>query len=204
MNEWSANWWQYILSIPSDTNPLLDRTGNNCTLVQHGPVWFFEGLTGVDGPPNPVATRTCSIPENTTLFFPLINIVDINVTNQPAAELRGEIAGCLDAANSLSLAVDGQVISSKDLSRLRVRSVPFVAVLPAGGVPTIPPTPAGIYSPAVDDGYYAMLRPLSVGQHTVHFTGATPGCDYAPTNFHIDGWNLDVTYNLTVVPATIK
>ena len=206
MNEWSAEWWQYILSTPSNPNPLLDLTGNNCTLVQYGPVWFFEGLSGVSGtgPANPVVTRTCSIPENTALFFPLINAVNYNTTDQPITELRAQVAGCIKAANNLSLSVDGQPISSKYLSRLRVRSVPFVAVFPVGGVPAIPPTPAGIYSPTVDDGYYAMLRPLSLGQHTVRFTAATPGCDHAPTDLHVPGWHLDVTYNLTVKPVVLK
>ncbi|MFO0794095.1 MAG: hypothetical protein U0586_08515 [Candidatus Brocadiaceae bacterium] len=28
--DWSAAWWQYVLSIPTDTNPVLDTTGANC------------------------------------------------------------------------------------------------------------------------------------------------------------------------------
>lgn len=31
--------------------------------------------------------------------------------------------------------------------------------------------PAGLTSQSVADGYYVMLTPLSVGQHTLHFTG---------------------------------
>ena len=199
INEWTAEWWQYILSIPQNPNPLLDTTGGYCTLVQHGPVWFLEGaIRGAGG-----VIRVCSIPEGKALFFPLLNLVDINITNQSVKELRAEIDGCMDAAN-VSLAVDGHAIPSRELSRSRVRSIPFAAVIPPNGVPTDPPVPPDIYSPAVDDGYYVMLKPLSVGAHTLHFTGSTPGCNYGPTNFHVDPFSVDVTYHLTVEPVELK
>ena len=35
-----------------------------------------------------------------------------------------------------------------------------------------------VSSPAVSDGVYLMLRPLSVGQHTIHFAG-----DFGPGSF---------------------
>ena len=159
----------------------VDTTGGYCTIVQHGPVWFLGGTTA--GPTG--VTRTCTIPEGTALFFPLINLADVNATNQPVSELRAEIAGCMDAVFNLSLVIDGQAIPSKELLRSRVRSVPFVAVFPPDGIPSIPPAPPGVYSPSVDDGFYVMLRPLTLGHHTLHFTGATPGCDY-PTGFHAD------------------
>lgn len=200
MSEWSAEWWQYVLSTPQNPNPLLDPTGGYCTIVQHGPVWFLEGAIRGAGD----VTRTCSLPEGKALFFPLLNLVDINVATQPVWELRAEIAGCMDAAFNISLEVDGQAIPSKELLRSRVRSVPFEVVYPADGVPTTPPVPAAIYSPAVDDGYYVMLRPLAVGTHTLHFTGAHHGCDYPPTNFHVDPFSLDVTYQLTVVPVSLN
>ena len=198
LNEWSAEWWQYILATPSNPNPLQDPTGNFCTLVQHGPVWFLAGvISGSQG-----IVRTCSIPEGTALLFPILNIVDINTASQQVDELRAEIKGCMDAATDLLLVVDGKNIPVQ--AGFRERSVAFVAVLPPSGVPTVPPTPPGIYSPAVDDGFYVMLRPLSVGQHTVRFTGATPGCNYPPTNFHVDPFSVDVTYQLKVEPVTLK
>ena len=199
MSEWSAEWWQYILSTPQNPNPLFDTTGGYCTIVQHGPVWFLEGaIRGAGG-----VIRQCSIPEGKALFFPLLNLVDVNVASQPVSELRAEIAGCLDAATDLSLVVDGQPMPPKLLKRSRVRSVPFAVVLPPDGVPTDPPTPPGIYSPAVDDGYYVMLNPLPVGTHTLRFTGASPGCDYPPTQFHLEPFSVDVTYQLTVVPVSL-
>ena len=44
--EWSAQWWQYVLSFPESQNPLLDTTGAECGIGQSGPVWFLMGSLG--------------------------------------------------------------------------------------------------------------------------------------------------------------
>ena len=33
--DWSAAWWQYVLSISMISNPCLDTTGKNCSVGQH-------------------------------------------------------------------------------------------------------------------------------------------------------------------------
>jgi hypothetical protein len=193
--EWSAQWWQFVLSFPFDVNPLFDVTGERCAFGQRGPVWFLMGTFGGE------ADRTCSIPEGKALFFPILNLVDINATNQTPKELRAEIGPCMDAAFNLSVTVDGEPIkkSSKLEEKFRVRSAVFEVTVPEGGL-----IPAGIYSPAVDDGFYVMLKPLAVGAHTLHFTGSSPGCDYAPTGFHVDPFSVDVTYHLTITPVSLN
>jgi hypothetical protein len=54
--------------------------------------------------------------------------------------------------------------------------------------------PAGVYSPSVDDGYYALLKPLSLGNHTLHVHAEIPSQSFV----------LDVTYNLIVKPVQLK
>ena len=44
--EWSARWWQWLMSIPKATNPNLDATGAHCAEAQTGQVWFLAGLFG--------------------------------------------------------------------------------------------------------------------------------------------------------------
>jgi hypothetical protein len=107
----------------------------------------------------------------------------------------------MDAAFNLSVTVDGEPIKkfSKLEEKFRVRSAVFEVTVPEGGL-----IPAGIYSPAVDDGFYVMLKPLAVGAHTLHFTGSSPGCDYAPTGFHVDPFSVDVTYHLTITPVSLN
>jgi hypothetical protein len=206
ISEWSAQWVQFVISFPQAENPLDDVSGARCFIGQNGPVWFLMGTSNTFSGP---ATRKCTIPEGTALFFPLVNLSDINTnpppTAQPVRELRAEIAGCIDHAYNLSVEIDGVVIPAKELlDHARVRSTPFAVVLPPAGLPTIPPTPPGIYSPAVSDGYYVMLRPLSVGTHTLHFTGVSPGCTYSQTGFVAPGVSVDVTYNLTIEPVLLK
>jgi hypothetical protein len=163
MNEWSAQWWQSVISIPVSVNPLLDATGAYCMVGQQGPVWFLMGVGPIGGG---TAIRTCTIPEGVALFFPIINLADINAPafppflNETVSQLRAEIVGCMDGASKLTVTVDG--VTNSPGPRQRVLSVPFVAVSPPDGL-----LPAGVYSPAVDDGYYVMLKPLPVGQRLV-------------------------------------
>jgi len=189
-SEWSAQWWQFVLSIPAAGNPLSDPVGSQCVLGQRGPVWFLVGWFGPG-----TATRACSIPEGVALFFPVINVVDVNTTTQTAQELRVETAPCLDAVTSLSVMVDDVPVQSLR-EKFRVRSEVFAVTLPAGNLFAIGP---GTYSPAIDDGFYVMLKPLSVGPHTVQFAGASAGCPLIGGPF-----SVGVTYNLTVVAVSLE
>jgi hypothetical protein len=174
------------LALPASENPLVDPTGQKCVVGQHGPVWFLAGTFG--GP----VTRSCSIPEGKAVFFPVINQVDINVSNQTAEELRAEIAPCIDAVTTISVEVDGEPLERVDKSR--VQSIAFEVTVPEN-VFLAP----GTYSPVIDDGFYVMLKPLSVGEHTLHIIGARQGCPFSP-----DPFSLDVTYKLTVVPVNLE
>src|SRR5919112_4358559 len=42
--EWTAKFWQWLLELPSDNNPVNDQTGKNCANNQKDPnVWFIPG-----------------------------------------------------------------------------------------------------------------------------------------------------------------
>ena len=194
----SAQWWQWALSIPTPENPLIDRTGRNSVVGQRGFVWFLAGVFG--GQP-PTVTRTSSVPEGKLLYFPVINSVNVDTPNVcgqganriPVKDLRAMSAAAIDAAANLSVTVDR--IAIKNLRR--VKSEVFEIALPENNV-FIPlcaplPVPAGIYSPAVDDGIYVLLKPLPLGHHTLHFHAESPA----------GVLSQDVTYNLTVVPVLL-
>ena len=200
----SAEWWQWALSIPVSENPVLDVTGGKCVVGQRGSIWFLAGNLG-----GGTTIRTCSLPEGKVLFFPVINSVNIDTPNVcgqgpekiPAEDLRDAIAAFIDGATNLLVEVDSEPI--EDLHR--VQSKVFEVALPeenvfdtpcasAGGVP------AGIYSPAVDEGFYVQLTPLEVGNHTLHIHSENPG----DPSTSADDFVLDVTYHLTVVPVSLK
>ena len=76
-------------------------------------------------------------------------------------------------------------------SNFREQSPAFDITLPDGenvfnaeGLPFA----AGTHGPMVDDGIYVMLAPLSMGRHTLHFTGTFPQVPFV----------IDITYKLCV------
>lgn len=191
--EWSAQWWQFVLSIPDKENPLSDSTGAKCVVGQRGPVWF---LVGTSGDPLPVH-RFCSVPAGKALFFPILNGFNANDITQhdSIATLRESVAALPDSATNLSVTVDGHAIRHLE-DKFRIRSNVFSITLPDENIFGVPATvacpPSGTCSPAVDDGYYVMLKPLRVGNHTVHIIGTTMTS------------NVDVTYTLKVVPVDLR
>jgi len=166
----SAEIYQWLLSIPSSTNPGIDTTGEHCMVGQRGSVWFLlEGFPGT-------FTRSCSIPEGVSLFFETIaasvwnspNVCGQGPENLSVKDLRAIAKPFIDSATGQSVEVDGNPV--KKLTR--VQSDVYALAEPADNV--ILPScggdqPAGIYAPVITDGYFVLLKPLPVGNHTLHF-----------------------------------
>jgi len=198
LSELTAQWWQWATSIPTTVNPLADTNGANCMVGQRGSVWFLAGSFSTSA-----VARTCSVPDTAALFLPVVNFININTPNVcgqnsdnlSADTLRSQIAPILDGATNLSVTVDSQPVAALR----RVKSIVFDVTLPldnifnagCGGPGTVP---AGIYSPAVDDGFYVLLRPLEVGNHTLHIHGEIPSLTFVQ----------DITYKLIVVEVPHK
>jgi hypothetical protein len=131
----SAEWWQWALSIPTSVNPQIDTTGANAVVGQRGPIWFLAGIFDPANNGN-TATRTCSVPQGTALFFPIINGVGINtpnVCNQPlesVSQVRADAAAQVDGAVNLSVTLDGVAIRIPP----RVQSKVFAVAFPADNV----------------------------------------------------------------------
>ncbi len=108
----TAQWQQWALSLPNDVNPLVDTTGALCGVGQRGPVWFLAG-TFFGG----TVIRTCTVPEGTTLFFPVINGFafntpgcgqpdDLNTVKKLKKFYYPQVTGFVDQAYDLSATVD--------------------------------------------------------------------------------------------------
>jgi hypothetical protein len=182
--EWSAAWWQYTLSFPTATSPFLDATGANCAVGQNqqSPVFFLVGNAFSS---DPVQRDQCVVPAGKALFFPIINVVDVNTTSQTAAELRLEIKPLEDGAHNLHASIDG--VNVPDPAAFRTPSTVFSLALPVGNVFGLTP---GTYSPAVADGYYLLVAPLPPGPHTITFGGIDGS-----------GFMQSITYHLVVTIA---
>lgn len=193
--EWSARWWQWAYSLPVSDNPFFD-VGGDCTngaQGQSGPVWFLTGVLIEGG----TAVRNCTVPTGRMFFFPILNVecATLEGNGSTEAELRACTDFFLSFVTNVAAELDGRPI--QNLQRFRAASPLFTyGPLPDDNVLQFFgfDAPEGATSLAAADGFYLMLAPLSVGHHTLRFTGTFGD----PINF-----TLDITYNLTVAPPAV-
>src|SRR5262245_3751938 len=184
----ATKWWKWALETPASENPLTDTTGQFAAVNQSGRVWFLAGN------PGGTTVRTITVPSDKALFFPIVNVFDVEdaiiaggvklfLVPQPVQVAQAFVSNAIATATGLSCEVDGipLPITTANLEQ----STPFSLHLPADNIIGVP---AGVYYPAVDSGYYVLLPPLAAGQHTIHWAGSI-------TFFPL---SLDVTYNITV------
>lgn len=204
--EWSAKWWQWALGLPPDINPLLDPTGDLAGSGQEGQVWFLAGTFG--GP----AERNAVIPAGKKLFFPIVNWtvwepdddetarlivehlgLDPNVLTE-AEILRITAAWLADRSTPLSCTVDGVPLAN--LGNYRAESPDYEFILD-DDLAALFGLPGGLKTPAVADGYWIMLAPLPVGEHTIEFHGVVDISEANGDPFDLS-FAVDVIYHLTV------
>jgi hypothetical protein len=182
--EWAADWWQWALEQPTPVNPLVDLTGAQCASGQTGHVWFLAGVLGGGS-----ATRSCTVPKGTALFFPMFNAFSCAFLSDPPEQrteefLRSTLEG-VDGA-TVSATIDGVPVPRPQ--RFFEESPLFDVQLPAdnifGATPDV--VPQLLLSPCVDAGFYLFVNPLRPGPHTISFQGS------------LGDVTVDVTYNLTV------
>jgi hypothetical protein len=187
-DELAADWIVWVSAIPASSNPLFDDDGSYGAIGQGGKVWFLVGTTGGS------ASRSITVPTGVAVFFPIVNQFWINTpeygdppwSDQAEADARALLAEIVNTAENLVLEIDGKTYPN--VYTLRAESPVVMCNLPPVdnifGV-ILAPVPRECLA----DGYWALLPPLSVGEHTVRFAG---GFSYG------DGFSLDVTYLVTV------
>jgi hypothetical protein len=197
--DWAARYWENILSLPANLNPVNGNCQGGLLGGDNQPpnstglhVWFLPHTFDV----NPI-TRSCNIPANKWLFFPLMTAIAYNDARgvEPLPQLRLRISNVLDTVTSLTCVVDGVVCSATyavDLKSFRASS-PAFSINQANRKTALTP-PGFTAAPAdgqliVTDGYWILLTPLPVGQHVVRFGGRTA-----------TGAGYDITYNINVLP----
>jgi hypothetical protein len=187
--DWTAKWWQWAYSLPTENNPLLDETGEDCAQAQNqtGPVWFLAGTA-----PGSVE-RTCTIPAGKAILFPIINTMDFRLASETEAELRASSKDTIDKVTTLEASIDGMPL--QNLSSYRIQSQAFNVTFPNDNVLGVP---EGTYL-AVAEGYWVFLEPLPPGQHEIHFRGTLVD----PTATSTQNFETEVTYNLVVSDAAM-
>jgi len=191
-SEWVVNWWQWVLSIPADRNPLTDATGEFAGEEQHGPVWFVAGTLG-----NSVE-RSYQVPAGKALFVPVYCWVfgsgafDCDPSNPGVpcvvCDLEQLAAANTQVADVVEASIDG--VPVRNIRRYEADSGgPFALEYPENSVIGLP---AGNYFPNVSDGYWLMLKPLPPGTHELRLHVHYPGLTYDP-------YEYTVIHHITVI-----
>jgi hypothetical protein len=183
--EWTAKWWQWLLSIPSANNPLTDKTGAQCTVDQKGPVWFLTQTAGGS------VVRSCTIPSGKAILIPVVN-AECSPAEDKSLKTESDIRECakniVNKASNIKLIVDGKEI--ENITRYRADSPQFDLVLPNDNVFGDTPGPTRV----VSDGIWVMLNPLSPGKHTIRSMATIIDVSTTATS----NFSTDVTYNITI------
>jgi hypothetical protein len=164
--EWTTKWWEWALSVPIPVNPVLDNTGQYADQNQHDPVWFLAGTIGDE---NKVAHRTCIIPKQQAILFPVINYIHIRAPSfKTDIELANHVQKDIDDIVVNEAMIDGQKVpifrvkSDPRIFNLRVREENKLEI-PVGS------------TMASADGYWVFIKSLNIGRHEVYFHGACSG-----------------------------
>ena len=177
--EWSARWWQWILSIPVATNPKFE---GDCAQGQVDRVWFLASLFEAAA-----VTRHCTVPAHMPILVPVINAFSFRPQGQATVlDLRQGAKDLIDAVDpaSLLVTVDGEAVAIHRATSPTFTVVnPAKVILPRGWL-KLP----GNSDTLVSDGYWVLLEPLAPGSHEIRVKGAIYDLGY---------W-VDVTYKLTV------
>src|SRR4051794_31365871 len=181
--DWAAQWWAWIIGLPTDRIPFVQTGAVDCSDAQRGHpgggngVWFLAGA----GSSDPV-TRSCTVPAGVALFTPLITTTYLDVPGTPRSRLIALARQFGGTYSGISATLDGSAIPSRDLflvksSKLYVHSDPRGLFGAGNGAQ------AGL-------GFWLFLRPLAPGSHVLHFTGTGTTAS--------SSFSQDVTYDLTV------
>ncbi|MBA2534116.1 MAG: hypothetical protein H0V21_03830 [Rubrobacter sp.] len=188
----AADWWQWALAEPVSDNPLVggdpnyseDQCDGQPLSEVPGKKWFLAG--SFDGS---TVERTCTMPVGTQLFFPVGNVIYVNTDPTDTEQLaRDYVNGFIDSMLAdpefeIRVTVDGKQIKSKRI--VRTDSPLFTVTLPENSLFSRFGVPAGEYD-AVADGLWAVLPPLSKGEHTIHFEISAPSLDFSQGNtYHL-------------------
>jgi hypothetical protein len=195
LGDWGAEWWTWMGQYPLAESPITDDGAveyGDADEQPAGNTWFLAGTFGGPG------ERWLTVPKGTRLLVPLINwdvwspedCWWIGASTEPDGCTADDLHGFLDTfmtenVTDLSATLDGESIP--DLFDYRARSDAFALDIEPDTLWTDFGYTPGTRDPNVSDGYYLLFKPLSEGEHELHFSA------------EVDGSTIqDMTYHLTV------
>jgi len=184
-SEYANLWWQWAVSMTPEVSPIRDQMGEFCGVNQRGDVWFLAGGYG-----SSKISRECTLPMSKHVFFPVINMLYYppDTGERPSCDVVKRSAALNnDYLKTFKVTVDGKEYLNPAFFR-QSSDVCFDLMGLTEGADR-----EAVY-PAATDGYWVMLKPLSVGEHTLKFNASyfNPGSSYG-------GMAQDIEYRLNVV-----
>jgi len=163
--EWTADWWKWILEIPASCIPGHDVDGSvlSTTKQSYSDPLFLSGTYG--GTTN----RTIQIKKGKSLLLPIINVTT-SFAEAPHLKNKAELAAFVeDNTNDLlykQAIIDGITLDNVD--QYRVKSDFFTFTFPQNNIYDAQPGE----TIGISDGYWVFLKPLSAGIHTIQTLGS--------------------------------
>jgi hypothetical protein len=194
LGQLTGDWWNWMVSTdPSPGDGEYTSLDPRCEGEYVEGVFFLAGAAF--GSP-PTVERTCTVPADTPILFPVFNVV-CSAAFDPLQEVddpkpyhkkcaKPFIDDFADPPSTFLATLNGQ-----DLTLQRIASGQFWWTIPIEDAPFGVPT--GTYRAASDGLWVYLEEGLAPGEHTIVFKGSfedTPGGDFEGT---------EVTYHLTAV-----
>lgn len=177
--DWTAKWWQWVLSIPKESNPGIDETGEKFIMNNDPHVIFLAGTYGGS------AERDYTIPAGKSVLFPIINFTTSYIeepTLKTESDLKERAKQDIDDIEKKEAIIDG--MSVQNIQKFRVQSPTFDLTYCDNNV-------FGLRSgltKAISDGYWIFLKPIPKGKYDIYAAGA---CSLGRTQVSIR-WHLNI------------
>jgi hypothetical protein len=184
LKELAAQWWNWAVLEPSPLVGDYSEGDPQCEGEFVEGVFFLAGTTGGD------VTRTCTVPADTALFFPVVNVV---CSEAPTVPTDGGFTGdpepygkCAKEIVHSALKDGGDpyaTLNGENLTIRRIGSKPFMWTFPEEST-VFPSVPVGSYDAETYGLWVYVPEGLPEGEHEVQFGGL---------------FDIDVTYTLIAV-----
>lgn len=151
--QWCIRWWNWLLSIPRQINPVYDKNGNFASKNQDNSEVFF--LCQTIESCIPIPRRKVIIPKDKKIFMPIINWISFKDNNETDQELIDLARQRINSVGRLEIYVNQKKLENS-LWSYRVQPPLFEMVLPHSNILGI----KGGKTTLVTDGYWIFFEPL--------------------------------------------
>ena len=166
---WTAEWWQWIMAIPKERNPLHDPTGEHWNIDQpSSDVWFLAGNFASKDMPFPRRSIK-KMAFGRGILFPVLNCEASFLEYSELKTHDDLLRHVRDDVNSVVKNV--LFVNGIRYKGIRVPSDPKIFRVTIGENNAFNIKNSGL-TDAVADGYWAFLKPGLKGRYSISFEGS--------------------------------